>query len=51
MPMNLIGKVLFPGQPEWQARRQAKQMVAAFTVAIILGCVVAAIIWFSNAKH
>ena len=51
MPMNYLGKVLFPSQPAWRAKRQARQMVAAFTVAILFGVVVAAVIWFTNAKH
>jgi len=51
MPTKIIGRVLFPGQPAWRARRQAKQMVAAFTVSVLFGLVIASVIWFTNARR
>ncbi len=51
MSMNFIGRMLYPNQPAWQARRQAKQIVAAFTVAVLFGLVVGAIILFVNSKR
>jgi hypothetical protein len=49
--MNFIGKVLFPRQPPWRARRQAKHMVAAFLVSLVLGAIVVAIMYIENAKR
>jgi len=51
MPMKFIGKVLFPNLPPWQSQRQVKQLLAAFVVAIILGCIVVAIMFLQNAKR
>ena len=51
MPMNFLGRTLFPNQPAWRAKRQARQIFAAFMVALIFGMVVAVVIWFTNAKH
>jgi hypothetical protein len=49
--MNYLGRVLFPKQPAWQAKRQARQIVAAFVVAVVFGLAIAAIIWFTNARR
>jgi hypothetical protein len=51
MPMNYLGKLLFPRLPAWQAKRQARQLFAAFVVALVLGVVMAAVILFTNAKR
>ena len=51
MPLKLLARVLFPRLPEWQARRQTKQLMAAISVAIILGAAMAAIILLQGAKH
>jgi hypothetical protein len=36
---DLIGKVIFPRQQEWERRRNAKVMVVAVTVGLFLGLV------------
>lgn len=51
MSMKFIGKVLFPHLPPWQSQRQAKHLVAAFVVAIILGCAVVAIMFLQNGRR
>jgi len=49
--MNFLGKVMFPHQPLWRARRQARQMLAAFTVALVFGAVVVVVMFLENAKR
>jgi hypothetical protein len=49
--MNLLGKVMFPHQPPWRARRQAKQMLAAFTVSLIFGAAIVLVMFVENAKR
>jgi hypothetical protein len=49
--MKFIGKVLFPQLPPWQSHRQAKQLLAALVVAVLLGCAVVAIMFLQNGRH
>jgi hypothetical protein len=49
--MNLLGKVMFPHQPPWRARRQARQMLAAFMVSVVFGAVIVAVMFLENAKR
>lgn len=51
MSYDLIGRILFPRQQAWQARRHARQLVAALLVAVIFGLVVGALIWLANTKR
>jgi hypothetical protein len=51
MPMNFLGKVLFPNQPEWRGRRQAKHLVAALVVAVIFGAVVVTVMFVQNSRR
>lgn len=51
MPMKFIGKVLFPHLPPWQSQRQVKQLLAAFVLAVILGCAVVAIMFLQNGRR
>ena len=51
MPLKLLARVLFPKLPEWQARRQTKQLLAAISVAIVVGLAMAAVILLQGARH
>lgn len=51
MPMNILGKLLFPRLPAWQARRQARQMFGAFVFSLVFGVTVAAVILYVNHKR
>lgn len=51
MPTKLLGKLLFPRLPAWQARRQARHLLAAVSVALALGCVIAGVILYQGFKH
>jgi hypothetical protein len=48
--LSILGKVLYPQQPLWRARRQARQMLAAFFVSLMLGAVIIAVMYIQNAK-
>ena len=37
---DLLGRLFFPRQPDWQRRRSAKIMTAAVTVGVGLGLLV-----------
>ena len=49
--MNLLGKMLFPSLPPWQARRQARHMFAAFIFSVTFGVIIAAVILYTNTKR
>jgi hypothetical protein len=49
--MNYLGKLLFPRLPAWQAKRQARQLFAAFSVSVIFGLIIAAVILYTNHKR
>lgn len=51
MPTKFLGRVLFPRLPEWQARRQAGQLLAAVAVALLVGGILAAILLLSMDQH
>jgi len=49
--MNYLGKLLFPRLPAWQAKRQARHIVAAIAVALIFGAGIVAISLFVNLRR
>ena len=49
MPMQILGKVLFPRLQPWQQRRQAKTVVTVIVVAIVFAALVGGIIYMANA--
>jgi len=51
MPMQILGRVLFPRLQPWQQRRQAKNLVAALLVALIFAAIVAGIMFLTNARR
>jgi hypothetical protein len=51
MPVKFLGRVLFPRLPDWQARRQARQMLAAIAVALTFGAIIAALILYQGFKR
>jgi lipopolysaccharide export LptBFGC system permease protein LptF len=48
MPMNLLGKAMFPRLPRWQSRRQAIQLVAALVVGVVFAAVIVTVMFFQN---
>jgi hypothetical protein len=49
MIIDFFGKLLFPRQPAWLARRQVKHLLAAISIALILGAVIMLIMFKTNA--
>jgi len=50
MPIDFVGKVIFPRLQPWQRRRQLITMVYVLCGALIFATAVAAVMVFSNAK-
>lgn len=51
MPLNFLGKLLFPRQADWQRKKQAKIMFWVLVAAVIFGVGVAAVIFIENSKR
>jgi hypothetical protein len=51
MPLNHLGKFLFPRQQSWYQRRQAKTIVIVLLVALTFAAVVAAVMFLRNSRH
>lgn len=51
MPVKFLGRLLFPRLPDWQARRQARHLLAATAVALMFGAIVAALILYQGFKR
>jgi len=43
MPLDLLGKLLFPRMQPWQRRREAKTILITLLVAVTFAAVVAAV--------
>jgi len=51
MPMNFLGKLLFPNLPNWQRRRQTRIILWAIALAVLIGAVVVMVMFYNNAKR
>jgi len=51
MPMNYLGKVLFPQQQPWKQRRQARIVVIVLLVTVIFSGIIVAVMFLGNSKH
>ena len=51
MLFDLIGKIFFPRQQDWERRRNAKIMTATITFAVILSYILVWVIKHLNAKR
>ena len=51
MPMQILGRVLFPRLQPWQQRRQAKTVVTVLLVGVVFAAIVGGIMFLSNAKR
>ncbi len=51
MPINFIGRLLFPKSPDWKQRRQTQHLLAAILVGLIFAGAVAAVMLFSDRRH
>jgi hypothetical protein len=50
MPVNFIGRILYPRQQPWRQRRQAKNLLVALGVAVAFAAIVGAIIYLRNGR-
>ena len=51
MPLNFLGKVLFPRLEPWQRKRQARAIVWAVLTAIVFAAVVVAVMFLVNSRR
>jgi len=51
MPMNFLGKVLFPRLAPWQRKKQTKIMLWVVFSTIMLAICIVAIMFFQNSKR
>lgn len=51
MFFDLIGKLFFRRQPEWERRRNAKIMTGVVAVAVVLGAALVAVLVVLNRHH
>ena len=51
MPMQTLGKVLFPRLQPWQQRQQAQTAVTVLVVAVVFAAIVGGIIFMSNGNR
>lgn len=51
MPLNFLGKTLFPRQQPWLQRRRVKTILITLLVAGMVAGMVVALMFFSNARR
>jgi len=51
MPLNFLGKVLFPRLEPWRQKRQTKAILWAVLTAIIFAAVVVGIMFLENSRR
>jgi hypothetical protein len=51
MPLNFLGKVLFPRLEPWRRKRQAKAIMWAVLTALIFAAVVVGIMFLENSRR
>ena len=51
MPLNLLGKALFPRHAEWQRKKQIKTILWVILAALVFAVAVATIMLFQNSKR
>jgi hypothetical protein len=50
MPIDQLGKLLFPRLQPWQRRREMKIIITAGVTGVVFACIVAAIIFLKNSQ-
>jgi hypothetical protein len=50
MPLNYLGKILFPAQADWERKKQMKIMLWVVLVAVLLAAIMGALILFKNPR-
>ena len=50
MPINFLGKILFPRQADWQRKKQMQTMVAVLVTSVLFAAIVAGLMFFAANK-
>jgi hypothetical protein len=51
MPINNLGKLLFPRLPSWEQRRRAITVVVVLFTALIFAIIVGVLMIYSNSRR
>jgi hypothetical protein len=51
MPINLLGKLLFPRLPSWERRRRAITVLIVLLISISFAVIVGVIMYYSNSRR
>ena len=51
MPLNFLGKVLFPREAEWQRKKQTRIILWVVLTAVVFAVAVAAIMLAQNSRR
>jgi hypothetical protein len=51
MPINLLGKLLFPRLPSWERRRRAITVLIVLLISISFAVIVGAVMYYSNSRR
>lgn len=51
MPLEFLGKILFPRQPDWQRNKQLKTIFVAAIVAVFFASLVAGLMLYAAYKR
>jgi hypothetical protein len=51
MPLNFLGKLMFPRLQPWQQKKQAKAVVWAVVFAFVFAAIVVVIMFFENSRR
>ena len=51
MPMNFLGKLLFPKSAPWQRKKQTRIIVRVALAAVVFAAIVVTIMLFQNSRR
>jgi predicted PurR-regulated permease PerM len=51
MPLNFLGRKLFPRQQSWLQRRRVNTILVTLLVALLFAVIVGALMFLSNARR
>jgi hypothetical protein len=51
MPLNFLGKMLFPREAEWQRKKQTKIILWVSLTAVVFAAGVVALMLFQNSRR
>jgi hypothetical protein len=48
MPMNFLGKILFPSRQPWEREREVKLLLITILIALVFASIVGLVIFLKN---